>query len=184
MIRFAVLAAAMSLAFTACGGDTAETLPYTNISTTTSAALTVTPQASGETSCVPDPSDDIVFTEAEKQSIVSTAKADRTLSSLLGTVGLTPLVAESAWPFADGVTFVSVSFALAEPVPVDADLPRLDMGGRGGECTPSQLPPPGYVIRQEHFQLVAGIISATIIFETGELVDIFPVQQVSLTPKP
>jgi ABC-type Fe3+-hydroxamate transport system substrate-binding protein len=179
---FSVLAATIGLALVACGSDDDETLPVSDTPSATSSAPTVTPHPSGDTLCVPDPSHDIIFTEAQKQSIISAAEADQRLRSLLGDVERTPLVAVSAWPFADGVTFVSVSFALAEPVPVDADLPRLDMGGRGGECTPSALPPPGYTVRQEHFQLDAGIISATIIYETGELVDIFPTPQINLSP--
>ena len=135
-----------------------------------------TPCVRGDPQCVPT-DEEGNLSEDDIESTIRAAENDATLSEVLGNAAYEVDVGSQAWEFRDGVTFVTVNFSLAEALPINANLPRLDTGSRGDEANPTtiELPPPGYAVKAVHYQLDALQIMVLVHLETGEVMQIFPI---------
>ena len=178
MLAIRALPVALSLAVLAavcgCTSDDTETLSPTT-ETPQEMPPDATPCVSPET-CV-TPVEESNLTGDEIAFAIEAAEADATLQRVLGHAEYEVNVGSQAWKFGNDITFVSVNFSPSEPLPVNADLPRLDTGSRGGEADPTRiiLPSAGYVVEIEHYEVDALALSALVYMQTGEVVQIFPV---------
>ncbi len=180
-VSIAVSAIALLLAATTACNESSRSLAEGDSDGPTAGAPppVATPCLQGDPQCIPpdEVSEEGDLSDDDVESVIRAAEGDTTLSELLGNAAYEVVASRRSWEFRDGVTFASVNFSLADALPIDADLPRLDTGSRGGEADPTtiELPPPGYAVKTVHYQLDALQIMVLVHLETGEVMMIFPI---------